>query len=244
MVHSWHEDSEAQRAFLKVIGNVSGSREDLQVTAPCLLYEVFTVVLPILNTVSAECCPNIAETVRRRSWSLDTLRLCPFGTLVNLSSPNSAFTEPVSSLEGVTEGVSDAEGSAPPGSTAPPAAPAPEVPGEMEKLSSAMPWEEGEKDQEPWQPVGSYRCGGTLSVPWWREWWCGLRRSMAALCTGEEGAELCLPEESDRSNRFLTRQPELSANGILARLKDVCTWGYTLGHMGTESGLNRAKGGW
>lgn len=46
---------------------------------------------------------------------------------------------------------------------------------------------------------------------------------MAALCTEEEGAELCLPEESDRSNRFLTRQPELSANGILARLKDVCT---------------------
>lgn len=53
----------------------------------------------------------------------------------------SAFTEPVSALEGINEGVSDAEGSAPQGSAAPPAAPAPEVPDEMEKLSSAVPWE-------------------------------------------------------------------------------------------------------
>ncbi|KAK2522983.1 Sfi1 [Columba guinea] len=54
---------------------------------------------------------------------------------------DSAFTDPVSSLEEINLGVSGAEGSAAQGSAAPPATPAPEVPGEMEEVSSAVPWE-------------------------------------------------------------------------------------------------------
>lgn len=40
----------------------------------------------------------------------------------------------------------------------------------------------------------------------------------------------------------LMRQPELTVNEILAGLIDICTWGYTAGHLGVEGGLNRAKG--
>lgn len=46
----------------------------------------------------------------------------------------------------------------------------------------------------------------------------------------------------------LTRQPELArvrpftTNEILAGLVDICKWGYTVGHLGIEGGLNRAKG--
>lgn len=82
MVHSWHEDSEAQRAndLLKVIKNVSGSREDLQVTAPCLLHEVFHSSSSYTEHcqcwVLSKLC--IAETVWKSSCSLDTLRLIVF----------------------------------------------------------------------------------------------------------------------------------------------------------------------
>lgn len=41
----------------------------------------------------------------------------------------------------------------------------------------------------------------------------------------------------------LTRQPELTADEIPAGLVDVCTWGYSVGHLGIEGGLSRAKGG-
>lgn len=43
--------------------------------------------------------------------------------------------------------------------------------------------------------------------------------------------------------RDLTRQPELAVNEIPAGLVAVCTWGYTVGHLDIEGGLNRAKGG-
>lgn len=84
------------------------------------------------------------------------------GILTNFSS-NSPFTDPLSSLEGINWGVSDAEGSAAQGCTVPPPAPTPEVPGEMEETSSSVPWESGEQDQQPPQPVSQ---GGKLQV--WR----------------------------------------------------------------------------
>lgn len=124
---------------------------------------------------------SIAKTVWKSSSSLSLRLILLFGTLVNLSSPNSAFTDPVSSLEEINVGVSGAEGSAAQGSAAPPATPAPEVPGEMEEVSSAVPWENGEKDQQPPQPVTQ---GGKLWV--WRNRPCPPMRGMVVLAEEEQ----------------------------------------------------------